>query len=82
MCNPDLIAYKTEAGNLIKTETGLTWRIMAENRCAVFYTWIYDFDRMSDPFEKKSSDSQHDFLFVDFFSFTCVYYDTRYGQKT
>ena len=39
-------------------------------------------DRMSDPFEKKSTDSQHGFLFVDFFSFTCVYYDTRYGQKT
>ena len=24
-------------------------------------------DRMSDPFEKKSTDSQHGFLFVDFF---------------
>ena len=32
-------------------------------------------DRMSDPFEKNSTDSQHGFLFVDVFSFTCVYYD-------
>ena len=39
-------------------------------------------DRMSDPFEKKSTDSQLGFLFVDFFSATCVYYDTRYGKKT
>ena len=56
---------------------------MAEKRCPAFCNWIYDFETVCRILlKKKSTDSQLGFLFVDFFSATCVYYDTRYGKKT
>ena len=38
------IALCKSFGLVYRVGTGLTWRVMAEKRCATFCNWIYDFE--------------------------------------